>query len=93
VNYFFKLPHLEICIVYQHLTRCFSHDEQIETLLNEMKERYHHVLAIKHRPYSPRLFFFLCKSEVIKESLENRLEIFEKQFPEFWTLFTGTAIT
>ena len=87
VGYFYRLPHLEICIVYQHLGRCFPHDEQIEVLLSDLKKRYSSVLAIKHRPYSPRAFFFLCKSDVIQESLANRLQSFGKAYPREWQLF------
>jgi len=87
VSYFYRLPYLEICIVYQHLGRCFGHDEQIETLLGQLREAYTHVVAVKHKPYSPRAFFFLCKSEVIAESLTLRLELFTQTFPEFWRLF------
>ncbi len=87
VSYFFRLPYLEVCIVYQHLSRCFAHDEQINSLLCDLKKEYDNVLAIKHKPYSPRVFFFLCKSQVIKESLELRLETFAEEFPEFWQTF------
>jgi len=87
VSYFYRLPHLEICIVYQHLGRCFSHDEQIETLLAQLREAYDHVVAVKHKPYSPRAFFFLCKSDVILESLSERLKCFTDEYAEFWKLF------
>ncbi len=87
VTYFYRLPYLEVCIVYQHLSRCFSHNEQIHSLLGDLKKEYHHVIAIKHKPYSPRVFFFLCKSQVIKESLEMRLNMFAKEFDEFWEVF------
>jgi hypothetical protein len=87
VNSFYRLPYLEICIVYQHLNRCFAHNEQIEALLVDLKKEYHHVIAIKHMPYSPRAFFFLCKSKVIKESLAIRLSMFESEFSEFWKVF------
>ncbi|GIU00033.1 hypothetical protein TSL6_05390 [Sulfurovum sp. TSL6] len=87
VSHFYRLPHLEVCIVYQHLNRCFAHNGQIESLLSDLKKEYFHVIAIKHKPYSPRAFFFLCKSEVIKESLAMRLERFVKDFTEFWELF------
>ncbi len=87
VSYFYRLPYLEICIVYQHLSRCFSHNEQIHSLLRDLEKEYHHVIAIKHKPYSPRVFFFLCKSEVIKESVEMRLKRFSDEFCEFWEVF------
>ncbi|HEC45891.1 MAG TPA: hypothetical protein ENI25_03625 [Epsilonproteobacteria bacterium] len=87
VSYFYRLPYLEVCIVYQHLGRCFSHNEQIDSLMYDLKKEYHHVIAIKHKPYSPRVFFFLCKSQVIKESLEMRLNMFAEEFSEFWEVF------
>ncbi|MGC9350680.1 MAG: hypothetical protein ACP5D3_01705 [Sulfurovum sp.] len=87
VSYFYRLPHLEICIVYQHLSRCFAHDEQIGSLLGALKTDYRHVIAIKHKPYSPRVFFFLCKSEIILDALRMRLQAFEKSFSAFWELF------
>jgi len=87
VSYFYRLPYLEVCIVYQHLSRCFPHDEQIKSLLDDLQKEYHHVIAIKHKPYSPRAFFFLCKSEVIKESLQLRLEQFANEHAELWEVF------
>ena len=87
VSYFFRLPYLEICIVYQHLSRCFPHDEQINSLLSDLRIEYKDVIAIKHKPYSPRVFFFLCKSSVIRESLELRLEKFADLHSEFWEVF------
>ena len=87
VSSFYRLPYLEICIVYQHLNRCFAHNEQIDALLVDLKNEYHHVIAIKHKPYSPRVFFFLCKSKIIKESLAMRLSMFESEFSEFWKVF------
>lgn len=87
VSYFYRLPHLEICIVYQHLSRCFPHNEQIDSLLFDLKKSYNHVVSIKHKPYSPRVFFFLCKSEVIRESLEHRLTQFANEHSEFWEVF------
>ena len=88
IRYFYRLPHLEMCIVYQHLSRCFSHDEQIDSLLDDLKIEYMHVVAIKHKPYSPRVFFFLCKSAVILEGVTVRLREFEKEHGEFWEVFT-----
>jgi len=87
IRYFYRLPHLEICIVYQHLSRCFSHNEQIKSLLADLKLQYTHVVAIKHKPYSPRVFFFLCKSTVICESVAMRLKTFSNAYKEFWEVF------
>ena len=87
IRHFYELPQIEVCIVYQHLNRCFSHDDQIKSLLNDLKKEYSHVMAIKHKPYSPRAFFFLCKSETIKNHIGMRLNEFEKMFREFWEVF------
>jgi len=87
ISYFYRLPHLEVCIVYQHLSRCFSHNEQIISLLGDLNIEYNHVVAIKHKPYSPRVFFFLCKSAVILDAVTHRLTAFEKEHSEFWELF------
>ncbi len=84
---FYHLPHVEICIVYQHLSRCFSHDAQIISLLTDLKAQYDNVVAIKHKPYSPRVFFFLCKSESIRGSLELRLSQFGQTQEDFWEVF------
>jgi len=88
VSYFYRLPHLEICIVYQHLSRCFGHNEQINSLLIDLRATYHHVVAIKHKPYSPRVFFFLCKSDVIYDGIVHRLLKFEEEYSEFWQVFS-----
>ena len=87
VGQFYRLPHVEICIVYQHLNRCFSHDEQIQTLLTDLKVQYDYILAIKHKPYSPRVFFFLCKNEEIYNNLGSRLMQFVKEHTKFWEVF------
>jgi len=87
ISYFYRLPYLEVCIVYQHLGRCFAHNEQIVSLKSSLEKEYAHVLAVKHTPYSPRVFFFLSKSQVIHESLELRLEKFTSTYSEFWQLF------
>ena len=87
VSYFYHLPYLEVCIVYQHLSRCFSHNEQLLSLKSSLQESYRHVLAVKHKPYSPRVFFFLSKSQVIHESLELQLQRFTTEHDVFWQLF------
>ncbi len=88
VGHFYRLPYLEVCIVYQHLNRCFSHNAQISALLSDLRKEYVHVLAIKHKPYSPRVFFFLCKSNIIKENTQRRLEQFASEFSSFWEVFS-----
>lgn len=87
VDHFYRLPHLEVCIVYQHLGRCFAHNVQIETLLSDLRKSYLHVIAVKHKPYSPRAYFFLCRSEEIKDRIEMRLDRFSTEFSAFWEVF------
>ncbi len=87
IGRFFALPSTEIVIVYQHLGRCMAHDRQISVLLEQLRETYRHVSAIKHMPYSPRVFFFLCKSDIILENINYRLEDFATRHSQFWTYF------
>lgn len=79
LSYFYRLPYLEVCVIYQHLGRCFSHEKQISVILEHLTTEYSYVLAIKHKTYSPRVFFFLCKSQVIYDYLAYRLEAFERE--------------
>jgi len=88
IKSFYDVPHRKITIVYQHLGRCFSHDQQIEVLLKKLRISYKHVVAIKHKPYSPRAFFFLCKDKEILEILQNRLKEFENMHSNFWKVYT-----
>ena len=74
-------------IVYHHLNRCFAHDLQIENLKENLEKEFKKVLAIKHKPYSPRVFFFLCKDEEKYDFLISRLKNFEKEFSIHWKLF------
>ncbi len=83
----YSLPSTEIVIVYQHLGRCMSHDRQIAVLKAQLADTYRHVAAIKHKPYSPRAFFFLCKSEIILEHLEYRLGQFVEKRGAFWEIY------
>ena len=91
IDAFYNVENRKITIVYQHLGRCFSHDKQIEALLELLKSRYTHIIAIKHKPYSPRVFFFLCKNERVLEVLQNRLEDFAKQHSAFWKVYRANG--
>lgn len=83
---FYAQPQIDIMILYQHLGRCFSHERQI-TLLKEMLEKeFGYILAIKHTPYSPRVFFFLLKDRAYYNSLKKKLESFSAQHHAFWKL-------
>lgn len=74
-------------VVYHHLNRCFAHDLQIKTLKELLEKDFSLVIAIKHKPYSPRVFFFLCKDKKIYNFLLDRLIDFEKKFFIHWRLF------
>ncbi len=87
VEAFYALAHIEVTVVYQHLGRCFSHDKQIEVLITMLKEKFSYVVAIKHKPYSPRIFFFLCKEISMLETLKSRLRCFEKENSLFWEVY------
>ena len=87
LSYFYRLPYLEVCIVYQHLSDCFAQDRQINFLLTDLHTEYEHVIAIKHKPSIPRVFFFLCKSMVIRESIELRLREFANTHQTLWEVF------
>ena len=87
IDAFYDAPHRKITIIYQHLGRCFSHQKQTTVLLHQLRIHYSHVIAIKHKPYSPRLFFFLCKDKEILQILEHRLENFVQLQHTFWELY------
>lgn len=74
-------------IIYHHLNRCFAHDLQIENLTKTLKKEFNIVFAIKHKPYSPRVFFFLCKEQEKYDFLLSKLKDFEKEFSIHWQLF------
>lgn len=74
-------------IVYHHLNRCFAHDLQIEVLKDVLEKEFQNVIAIKHKPYSPRVYFFLCSDDSIFEFVKVRLKEFENSFSLHWKLF------
>jgi hypothetical protein len=83
-----QLFHLSKClIVYHHLNRCFKHDLQIEILLEKFKNNYGKVMAIKHKPYSPRVYFIFSKEELLYKQIVEKLLQFEKEFSIHWKLF------
>jgi hypothetical protein len=87
IDTFFHTPKRQITILYQHLGRCFSHDLQRQSLHKLLKIHYPFTLVIKHKPYSPRLFFFLCKDAKIAANLEQKLNIFAKLHSRFWEFY------
>jgi len=74
-------------IIYHHLNRTMAHDKQIEILKSKLEMNYKNVIAIKHKPYSPRVYFFVCSDEEIYEYLKFKLKEFENSFSIHWKLF------
>ncbi len=87
IRCFYTLPGVEWVMLYQHLGRCMSHEEQAFAIEEMLKRRYPHVSIVKHRPYSPRLFCFLAKNEVIAEQLRYRLRLLARDEPMQWKLY------
>lgn len=74
-------------IVYHHLNRCFAHDLQIKVLKDVLQKDFKYILAIKHKPYSPRVYFFLCNDLEKHEFIKQKLVIFSNNFSIHWELF------
>lgn len=74
-------------IIYHHLNRTMAHDKQVELLKEKLENKYKKVLAIKHKPYSPRVYFFVCSDEKIYEFLKEKLKEFESSFSIHWQGF------
>jgi hypothetical protein len=87
IDTLFYTPKRQIMILYQHLGRCFSHDLQVQSLHYLLQKHYPYTLVIKHKPYSPRLFFFLCRNKEIAHNLEQKLALFAKRYPQFWEFY------
>ncbi len=87
IEAFYSQTHVDIMIVYQHLSRCFAHDAQIAVLKEMLEKEFGYVLALKHRPYSPRVFFFLVKKREAFSSLQAKLQTFSQLYLSFWKLY------
>ncbi len=74
-------------IVYHHLNRTMPHNKQIEILQDKLKKEFKMVLAIKHKPYSPRVFFFICNDKEIYDFLRRKLPLFQENYTIHWELF------
>lgn len=74
-------------IIYHHLNRTMAHNKQVELLKEKLEDKYKNVLAIKHKPYSPRVYFFVCSDETIYEFLKEKLKEFESSFSIHWQVF------
>lgn len=74
-------------VIYHHLNRTMAHDEQIKILKGKLEEKFFKVIALKHKPYSPRVYFFVLKDKYIHYFSSNNLAKFEKEFSHHWRLF------
>lgn len=74
-------------VVYHHLNRSMTHDEQILKIKSDLDDRFFKVIAIKHKPYSPRVYFFISKDKEIYKFLKNSLILFNEKFSHHWQLF------
>lgn len=74
-------------IVYHHLNRTMSHDTQIKILQSKLSEGFFKVLAIKHKPYSPRVYFFILKDKYIHYFVKTNLKKFQEKFSIHWEFF------
>lgn len=74
-------------VVYHHLNRTMSHNKQIEIVQSKLQKHFYKVLAIKHKPYSPRVYFFIIKKESYSELLYEKLSLFENSFSTHWEFF------
>ena len=83
----FNLKHLEILILYWHLNRCFKHNLQIELILKELKKEFEYLVAIKHKPYSPRVYIFIFKDKKASFEIGKKLKNFADLFSHDWEFF------
>ena len=74
-------------VIYHHLNRTMAHNKQIEVLQSKLQKSYYKVLAIKHKPYSPRVYFFIMKEEHYYRFLYEKLSIFQSRFSLHWEFF------
>lgn len=87
IESFYKIKTLKLLIVYHHLNRCTTHDNQILIIKTKLEEKYHKVIAVKHKPYSPRVYFFIFKDEDMYIELKKKIEFFSSTYPTFWHCF------
>lgn len=75
-------------IIYHHLNRTMPHNEQIKCLKQTLHQHHSSVLVIKHKPYSPRAYFFLCQDETIKDYVKQNLILMEELYSVHWEFST-----
>ena len=67
----------DICVIYHHLSRNSTHDEQIKQRAEELLKLTSDgdvIFAIRYKPYSPRAYFILTaqsKVELIRSCLHE----------------------
>lgn len=71
-------------VVYHHLNRTMKHNEQIKRLKKELEKEAYGVLAIKHTPYSPRVYFFISCDKDFLTKMALQLQVFEKRYSVHW---------
>lgn len=74
-------------VIYHHLNRSMPHDRQIEILKQKLEYSFCKVIAIKHKPYSPRVYFFLFRDDEIYDFSKKSLISFYKNFSHHWQIF------
>ena len=74
-------------ILYHHLNRTMAHDLQISKLLDLLNKQFGLTLAIKHKPYSPRVYFFILKNREVYSEILEQLQSFEEMFSAHWQVF------
>lgn len=74
-------------VIYHHLNRSMAHDMQILIIKKKLQEKFFQVIAIKHKPYSPRVYFFLLKNKDIYKFSRDALVNFHESFSHHWQLF------
>ena len=74
-------------ILYHHLNRTLPHNEQIRRIQKQFDIRYGYTLAIKHKPYSPRVYFIVCQSKEVYELIRLKLRCFYDMFSVHWDVF------
>jgi hypothetical protein len=84
LRYFYRLPYLEVCICHQDLENYANHQEEISMTRKQLEKEYDYILSIREKAHLPRVYFFLCKSEVIYECLKHNLEVFKQSAKDLW---------
>lgn len=69
----------DVCVIYHHLNRNCTHNEQIIQRLDELSKHVDSgdvVFAIRYKPYSPRAYFIMVRKplvDVVRENIKKYL--------------------